>query len=83
MKIRWLNLEDKWIEFSPKEIDYMSRQKAVDVLEMLSSFRPVVIERQGRYVTDHKIRKQLDGACVSFKQAIAKTPPNILFKELL
>ena len=83
MTIRWLSNDNVWKKFSDVELDHMSRQNARMVLTMLSSFRPVVIEKDGKYITDHEIQKELDGPCASFKSVISKVPPTSLFKELM
>lgn len=83
MTIRWLDNNNKWVKFSEREINTMGIQNAKLVLTMLSSFRPVVIEHNGKYITDHEIKKELEGPCVSFQSVINKIPPTILFKELM
>ena len=82
MTIRWYD-GSTWRKFTDRELDHMSRQNARAVLEMLSMGAPVVLEHNGKYITDHEVKKELDGPCASFKSVLKKIPPQMLFKELM
>ena len=73
----------KWKKFTERETLLIGYQNAYLAMLMLSSFAPVVIELEGRYIAHKNMYKELDGPCASFETVLKKIPRDKQLREVM